>query len=156
MAGQKLMSFLFLNIFSQQHLAAEYYQNDEKFENDSKNVKCQMNIWDFGGESLYYSTHQMFFTPLAIYVVVFNLGKFIFSFICHPCPIGMLFKSTDQQFHETTFINFKFWSNLDDELASEVEPSKEVDDDDDNSIYSQLPVYRWRIIIKQYNQYKLR
>ena len=94
------------------HLAAEYYGKDEKFENDKKDVSVQMNVWDFGGESLYYSTHQMFLTPLGIYIVVFN---------------------------------------LDDELSSDFDVSKDNnnnnqdndndDDDDGDSIYSQMPIY---------------
>ncbi|XP_019640924.1 PREDICTED: uncharacterized protein LOC109482588 [Branchiostoma belcheri] len=32
-----------------------------------------MKIWDFAGQSVYYTTHQVFLTPRAVYTVAFNL-----------------------------------------------------------------------------------
>ncbi len=31
-----------------------------------------LNIWDFGGQQIYHSTHQFFFTKRSLYVVVWN------------------------------------------------------------------------------------
>ncbi|XP_056019782.1 uncharacterized protein LOC125669862 isoform X2 [Ostrea edulis] len=35
--------------------------------------KVVLNIWDFSGQSIYYTTHQVFLSPRAVYVIVFNL-----------------------------------------------------------------------------------
>nr|KAG5714043.1 hypothetical protein BaRGS_020371 [Batillaria attramentaria] len=32
-----------------------------------------LNIWDFAGQAVYYTTHQVFLTSRAVYVIVFNL-----------------------------------------------------------------------------------
>ncbi|KAL3868445.1 hypothetical protein ACJMK2_041252 [Sinanodonta woodiana] len=35
--------------------------------------KVVLNIWDFSGEDVYYTTHQVFLTSRAVYIIVFNL-----------------------------------------------------------------------------------
>lgn len=35
--------------------------------------KVVLNIWDFSGQSIYYTTHQVFLSSRAVYVIVFNL-----------------------------------------------------------------------------------
>ena len=32
-------------------------------------------LWDFGGESVYYETHQLFLTSRAIYLLVYDLSR---------------------------------------------------------------------------------
>ncbi|XP_050403283.2 uncharacterized protein LOC126819343 [Patella vulgata] len=39
----------------------------------SKNNTVVLNIWDFAGQAVYYTTHQVFLTSRAVYVIVFNL-----------------------------------------------------------------------------------
>ncbi|XP_059151598.1 uncharacterized protein LOC131937903 isoform X2 [Physella acuta] len=39
----------------------------------SKSPKVTLNIWDFAGHSVYYTTHQVFLTSRAVYCIVFNL-----------------------------------------------------------------------------------
>lgn len=38
-----------------------------------KQKNVVMNIWDFAGQAVYYTTHQVFLTSRAVYVIVFNL-----------------------------------------------------------------------------------
>ncbi|CAH1772434.1 unnamed protein product [Owenia fusiformis] len=39
--------------------------------NPSHNIK--LNIWDFAGQAVYYTTHQVFLSSRAVYIIVFNL-----------------------------------------------------------------------------------
>ncbi|XP_025110037.1 uncharacterized protein LOC112573680 isoform X2 [Pomacea canaliculata] len=44
-----------------------------------KDKTVVLNIWDFAGQAAYYTTHQVFLTSRAVYVIVFNLcDDFIF------------------------------------------------------------------------------
>ena len=40
---------------------------------DEKHI--YMTFWDFAGQSTYYSTHQVFISPNAVYLIVFDLSK---------------------------------------------------------------------------------
>lgn len=42
---------------------------------DSGNSKIKLNIWDFGGQEIYHSTHQFFLTERSIYLLVWNARK---------------------------------------------------------------------------------
>ncbi|XP_062568171.1 uncharacterized protein LOC134230388, partial [Saccostrea cucullata] len=48
---------------------------DNSSEADKSNIekKVVLNIWDFSGQSVYYTTHQVFLSSRAVYVIVFNL-----------------------------------------------------------------------------------
>lgn len=39
----------------------------------SDGTKMVLNVWDFAGKEVYYTTHQVFLTSRALYVFVFNL-----------------------------------------------------------------------------------
>ncbi|XP_038061122.1 uncharacterized protein LOC119731909 [Patiria miniata] len=41
----------------------------------STDLEPTLNIWDFAGQDLYYTTHQTFLSSRAIYLVVFNLSQ---------------------------------------------------------------------------------
>jgi GTPase SAR1 family protein len=41
--------------------------------NDS--IEISFKIWDFAGQAMYHSVHEMFFTSMALYLVVFDLRK---------------------------------------------------------------------------------
>ncbi|XP_030851496.1 uncharacterized protein LOC755988 isoform X2 [Strongylocentrotus purpuratus] len=43
----------------------------ETEQDDSK--KIVLSIWDFAGQSVYYTTHQVFLSSRAVYIIVFNL-----------------------------------------------------------------------------------
>lgn len=38
--------------------------------------KLIFNIWDFGGQQVYYSTHAFFLSEKSLFVIVFNLSRF--------------------------------------------------------------------------------
>ena len=38
-------------------------------------VTMVLNIWDFAGKEAYYTTHNLFLTSRAIYIIVFNLNQ---------------------------------------------------------------------------------
>ena len=42
---------------------------------ESENSNLNFSIWDFGGQEVFYPTHQFFVTQLCIYVVVFNCAE---------------------------------------------------------------------------------
>ena len=42
---------------------------------DSGDSKIKLNIWDFGGQEIYHSTHQFFLTERSIYLLVWNARK---------------------------------------------------------------------------------
>ncbi|KAL8574880.1 hypothetical protein ACOMHN_003440 [Nucella lapillus] len=44
-----------------------------KSEGVEKAKMVVLNIWDFAGQAVYYTTHQVFLTSRAVYVIVFNL-----------------------------------------------------------------------------------
>eukprot|EP01119_Soliformovum_irregulare_P012881 TRINITY_DN3370_c0_g1_i1.p1 TRINITY_DN3370_c0_g1~~TRINITY_DN3370_c0_g1_i1.p1 ORF type:complete len:2124 (-),score=675.67 TRINITY_DN3370_c0_g1_i1:56-5518(-) len=47
----------------------------EEDEKARSKIPISFNIWDFGGQEVYYVTHQFFINPRAVYVVVFNLKE---------------------------------------------------------------------------------
>ncbi|MEN6551494.1 MAG: COR domain-containing protein [Methanobacterium sp.] len=42
---------------------------------DSEHSKIKLNIWDFGGQEIYHSTHQFFLTTRSVYLLVWNARK---------------------------------------------------------------------------------
>ena len=42
---------------------------------DSEDSKIKLNIWDFGGQEIYHSTHQFFLTTRSVYLLVWNARK---------------------------------------------------------------------------------
>ncbi|XP_078317592.1 uncharacterized protein LOC111120698 isoform X2 [Crassostrea virginica] len=47
--------------------------NSQELNKTPAEKKVVLNIWDFSGQSLYYTTHQVFLSSRAVYVIVFNL-----------------------------------------------------------------------------------
>ena len=41
----------------------------------SKDPGIQFNVWDFGGQAVFHSTHRLFITPNAIYVILYDMSK---------------------------------------------------------------------------------
>ena len=39
------------------------------------NEEIAFSLWDFAGQQLYYTSHQLFLSERAIYLVVFNITK---------------------------------------------------------------------------------
>ncbi|KAK3578651.1 hypothetical protein CHS0354_002953 [Potamilus streckersoni] len=47
----------------------------------SKRKNVTVSIWDFAGQFVYYSTHQLFLSPRAVYIVVLKLTKDLMDYI---------------------------------------------------------------------------
>jgi internalin A len=41
--------------------------------NQKERVRC--SVWDFGGQSVFHSTHRFFITPFAVYMVLYDMSK---------------------------------------------------------------------------------
>ncbi|XP_066282385.1 uncharacterized protein [Branchiostoma lanceolatum] len=52
---------------------AEEHGLEHKPAGEATRPNIIMKIWDFAGQSVYYTTHQVFLTPRAVYTVAFNL-----------------------------------------------------------------------------------
>ena len=37
--------------------------------------EVDFNVWDFGGQSVFHSTHKLFITQFALYVVMYDMSK---------------------------------------------------------------------------------
>jgi hypothetical protein len=53
---------------------SERYSADSLDKSSSEQEKT-VSIWDFAGQHLYYASHPVFFSPRAVYVLVYNLEK---------------------------------------------------------------------------------
>ena len=40
----------------------------------ARDVDVKLSVWDFAGQHVYHATHELFFTPHALYVVVWDMG----------------------------------------------------------------------------------
>eukprot|EP00026_Physarum_polycephalum_P000182 Phypoly_transcript_00182.p1 GENE.Phypoly_transcript_00182~~Phypoly_transcript_00182.p1 ORF type:complete len:2033 (+),score=208.26 Phypoly_transcript_00182:30-6101(+) len=40
-----------------------------------KSQQVKFSVWDFGGQSVFHSTHRLFITPFALYVVLYDMSK---------------------------------------------------------------------------------
>lgn len=45
----------------------------------SQNTYGQISVWDFGGDFIFYTTHQTFLSPRGIYLVVVDITKMLFD-----------------------------------------------------------------------------
>lgn len=61
-----------------------------------------VNIWDFGGQSIYYATHQIFHSNDAVYILVFNLMQDL-----HEKVVNEDFP--DMRYEMTMKDHLKFW-----------------------------------------------
>lgn len=60
-----------------EHYSAGFYESGEYEFDENGNLiqNAKLNIWDFGGQEIYYSTHQFFLTKRSIYVFVWDARK---------------------------------------------------------------------------------
>ncbi|NP_001161599.1 neuralized PATS1 [Saccoglossus kowalevskii] len=62
------------------HLVTQMLNEAEKDEDqlmdkqEAAKKKIVLNIWDFAGQAVYYTTHQVFLSSRAVYIIVFNLS----------------------------------------------------------------------------------
>ncbi|KAJ8302326.1 hypothetical protein KUTeg_021313 [Tegillarca granosa] len=57
----------------------------DKLEISEKEVLGEISFWDFGGQIVFYSTHQTFLTPRAVYIVVIDMSKALKNKVNRPC-----------------------------------------------------------------------
>ncbi|CAG2187826.1 unnamed protein product [Mytilus edulis] len=62
-------------------------------------------VWDFGGQDIFYSTHQTFLTYRAIYLIVLNGSRTLDD----PCPLEQYLPGKSG--HKTARDYLKFWIN---------------------------------------------
>ena len=68
-----------------------------------------MEVWDFAGQHLYYASHPIFFSPRAIYILVFNLSKSL-NATAQPCVRqGTCNIMLDNPNEETNIENLQSW-----------------------------------------------
>lgn len=51
-----------------------YLQSVKHWRNRNEDESMYISYWDFAGQSTYYSTHQAFMAPSAVYLLVFDLS----------------------------------------------------------------------------------
>ena len=105
-------------------------------ENNSKvgDEEVHAVLWDFAGQSVYYTTHPIFLTPRAIYLLVYDLSKNPRE-KARPVPRQGLF----QKFADSCGLEFNsdyldFWMSSVASLASQEETDQVISD------YEVLPV----------------
>ncbi|XP_060601576.1 uncharacterized protein LOC132754861 isoform X2 [Ruditapes philippinarum] len=65
----KKVNYENLNSFKTELEIVESIQEEIKLENN-----VTLNVWDYGGEFVFYATHQIFHSKQAVYLLVFNLS----------------------------------------------------------------------------------
>ena len=78
-------------------------------------------LWDFGGQSVYYTTHPLFLTTRAIYLLVYDLSRNPLE-TAKPVVKQGLFKKFEDSFSRKTNLDFlDFWMNSVASLVSQGE-----------------------------------
>ena len=80
--------------------------NDTKRE-DKDNV--YFSVWDFGGQSVYYTTHPIFLTGKAIYLLVYDLTKDPEGIAEHIEKQGVFRRKVDNECRKTNQDYLHFW-----------------------------------------------
>lgn len=57
----------------------------DQSDGSEKEVIAEISFWDFGGQIVFYSTHQTFLTPRAVYIVVIDISKALKLNVPRPC-----------------------------------------------------------------------
>lgn len=68
-----------------------------------------VDLWDFAGQQLYYSSHPVFFSPRAVYVLVYNLSKRLQSTAQPYVTQGGVHTSLQNRNGETNLQNLVSW-----------------------------------------------
>ncbi|XP_072172990.1 uncharacterized protein [Diadema setosum] len=76
---------------------------DEK-EEQKYSKKIVLSIWDFAGQSVYYTTHQVFLSPRAVYVIVFSLSNELDA----PAQTQIRRGDDEAEYAESEFTNLDF------------------------------------------------
>ncbi|VEU35608.1 unnamed protein product [Pseudo-nitzschia multistriata] len=57
-----------------EHIDNRILLQDKKLEELCPNANVRFSVWDFAGQHVYHATHELFFSPRALYVVVWDMG----------------------------------------------------------------------------------
>ncbi|XP_053408492.1 uncharacterized protein LOC123559656 isoform X2 [Mercenaria mercenaria] len=72
----------------------------ESGKDERKDGRATLNIWDFGGQFVYYATHQIFHSSQAVYILVFNLDV----------GLDTIIEDSEFPLHKKTMRDYlKFW-----------------------------------------------
>lgn len=83
--------------------AKEIKQSDSRTNESDENF-LNLSIWDFGGQFVYYATHQLFHSRQAVYLLVFNIAKGLdVKIYDEDCPNELKQKKMEEY--------IKFWVN---------------------------------------------
>ena len=119
---------------------SRYFKQDDKIPNDIETEilkrlendgevedeeDVQSVLWDFAGQSVYYTTHPLFLTPRAIYLLVNDLSQNPSEKAKPVVKQGMYRKLLDSFGFKTNFDYFDFWMSSIASLASPEESDQE-------------------------------
>jgi GTPase SAR1 family protein len=57
-----------------EHIDNRIQLQDKELEEVCGDVSVKFSVWDFAGQHVYHATHQLFFSPRALYVLVWDMG----------------------------------------------------------------------------------
>ena len=83
-------------------------------------------LWDFGGQSVYYTTHPLFMTPRAMYCLVYDLSRDPHKIAEPVVKQGMYKKILDNHSAKTNLDYLNFWMTSVASLDSPVEDQLEL------------------------------
>ena len=57
-----------------EHIDNRIQMQDPELEKLCPNANVKFSVWDFAGQHVYHATHELFFSPRALYVLVWDMG----------------------------------------------------------------------------------
>ena len=57
-----------------EHIDNRIQLQDSELEELCPNANVKFSVWDFAGQQVYHATHELFFSPRALYVLVWDMG----------------------------------------------------------------------------------
>jgi GTPase SAR1 family protein len=57
-----------------EHIDSRIELQDKELEEQCGDVNVKFSVWDFAGQHVYHATHELFFSPRALYVLVWDMG----------------------------------------------------------------------------------
>eukprot|EP00934_Nitzschia_sp_Nitz4_P003673 Nitzschia sp. Nitz4//scaffold115_size69933//47363//53133//NITZ4_006008-RA/size69933-snap-gene-0.86-mRNA-1//-1//CDS//3329533517//3663//frame0 len=57
-----------------EHIDSRILLQDKELEEQCGDVNVKLSVWDFAGQGVYHATHELFFSPRALYVLVWDMG----------------------------------------------------------------------------------
>ncbi len=57
-----------------EHIDSRIELQDKELEDLCGDVNVKFSVWDFAGQHVYHATHELFFSPRALYVLVWDMG----------------------------------------------------------------------------------